>query len=168
MILCSWIRRNWALKCLRRDRRYDSRGGGILVFAKNNYKIISTHRSLDYEILSLTINLNNTNTNFICTYRSSSLKKVVYLDNLESFINQNINRAEPIFIIGDLNLQLGNDSKLISKSGKFLSVFNSNNNFINMVKEPNRVVDYRYHTRALLFWQTMNFWKPTRAIILLT
>lgn len=68
------------------------------------------------------------------SYRAPNIKEQFFLDNLEEFIDS-LNLNEPLFIIGDLNMDLNLDNKYRnSKINEFLS----NNELINFIKKPTR------------------------------
>lgn len=107
---------------LRRDRNGNTLGGGIMVFIKKSYSIISSAKSDDFESLLFVLKLHDTSFTFIYTYRSPKVNQQDYLEHLDKFINFNCNLNDPFYIIGDLNmdLSLNADGKLENYNGKYL------------------------------------------------
>ena len=120
---------------IRRDR--NNNGGGILVFIRKEYKLVRTLTSSDYELLSFQLTINDTNINFIISYKPPNINDLLFIDFIESFL-LNFDLNEPIFIFGDLNLDL------LSNKGDTLRSFMNDYNFSNSVSEPTRIAFFKH------------------------
>lgn len=116
----------------RRDR--DGLGGGILVFVKNGVTIkkYSTESGV-IENIYIQLKIQNKLVNFISCYKPPDYPDSEFLDELEDLLFS-IDPSEPLFIIGDLNMDL-----LSSQNGEELSKFLLNNSMVNYVKTPTRI-----------------------------
>ena len=121
--------------CYRRDSDYisatelDRHGGGIVIYIRKEY--VQEYVSDSFECMHLNLTLKDTTYNFFSYYKSPSihnLKFIEYLDNILAGINLN----DPLFIIGDLNMDL-------LSSANLLKDFIADNNFKNFITEPTRV-----------------------------
>ena len=92
---------------LRRDR--NGNGGGVMVLEE--YKIINSENSLEFESILLKLNVGGLNFNFLACYKSPSDDEEQFIDHLETAIFA-LDPSEPLFIIGDLNMNL------LNKDGK--------------------------------------------------
>jgi transcription elongation factor Elf1 len=117
---------------IRRDRtRY---GGGVMVLYKKSINLISSY-CLDYlEIIHLKLNLNSIETNFLCCYNPNYNQRIEFISRLETYLF-GIDLSSPIFIIGDLNIDLQSNSKTSE-----INVFSKILGFHNEVKQPTRSV----------------------------
>jgi len=117
-------------KLVRRDRNLNC-GGGILVYIKKAIVVSAIDIGHPFEIVSFKLKCNKKIQNFICTYKSPSVRNIDYIDYLDTFIDK-IDPHSNIFIIGDLNMNWS-DSK-----GCQLRSFCDNKNFRNFVCMPTR------------------------------
>jgi hypothetical protein len=128
---------------IRRDRDDSTRGGGILVFVKKSYVIKSIVKSSNFELLSFNLQVRNSYFQFVCAYRSPKVSQVEFLSYLETHLALNMNMSQPIFIIGDLNMNLlASDDGLISVNGKLLKEFIDNYSFKCHINKPTRTASY--------------------------
>jgi len=116
-------------------RRLDrnSNGGGVLVFIRNEYKLLKFECSSEFEIMFFQIKIQNQIINFISTYKPPSTINQNYLDHLEDFLFKHTDKDDPLFIIGDLNMDL------VSDKGDELRDFLTTNDLKNYVVEHTRV-----------------------------
>jgi hypothetical protein len=91
---------------LRRDR--NKHGGGLLVFVRKEYKLTELERRLDFETICFKITIKDQNYNFIASYKPPKDDNSSFLEHLDSQLC-NIDPCEPIFIAGDLNMNLLNE-----------------------------------------------------------
>lgn len=133
---------NLSYSCLRRDRKGKG-GGGLLVFVKKQYNIVKTSDSYKGEVISFQIKINNNHYNFISCYKSPSIDDQEFIDELGNILFE-FDPAEPLFIIGDLNMDLA------SSKGDVLKSFLANFNLRNFVFEYTRVCKkfYRKNNKA--------------------
>ena len=119
-------------KILRLDRD-ENCGGGILVFYKKELNI-SEVKNTDTKIENIyfQLKINSQTLNFISAYKSPSINNLDFLEKLENFIF-NIDSREPLFIIGDLNMDLK------SSTGDNLKEFLLNNEYKNFVTDYTRI-----------------------------
>lgn len=117
--------------CLRRDRKGKG-GGGLLVFIMKKYNIIKSSDSYKGEVISFQLKINNKNYNFISCYKSPKSNDDEFIDELGNILFE-FDPAEPMFIIGDLNMDQACNKGDVLKS--FLDSFN----FKNFVFEFTRV-----------------------------
>lgn len=116
---------------LRLDRP-DSGGGGIMIYIKKAYKNLKVDY-MDFETIHVKTLINGVCVNFIASYKSPSYDNLTYLSKLENLLLV-IDREEPIFIIGDLNMDLMNVEK-----GTDLRNFMINNDCKNLVNGYTRI-----------------------------
>jgi hypothetical protein len=104
---------------MRRDRnRY---GGGVLVYVKKTYKLVSEQYSPDFELIVLKLKIKNAKHNFISAYKppKDDIDTFVsYLENVVSTIDSN----ETITILGDFNINMLNEYVSVKLNG-FMSSF---------------------------------------------
>jgi len=125
---------------IRLDR--NKQGGGILVFIKNEYKILKQIKLDKIEAIYFQLQINGVLNNFISCYKSPSLRDTVFLNELEDFIftlDLDIN----LVIIGDLNMDLLE----INQQNTNLIDFLLNNNLNQAVKKPTRICA-KYYERT--------------------
>lgn len=97
-------------RIIRRDRGGSTRGGSLLVFIKKASELLFSFNSADFEFIYFELKVNGSLYAFISAYKSPSLKDELFLNALQDFlITRDINL--PLFIIGDLNMDLANDYK---------------------------------------------------------
>ncbi len=114
---------------LRRDRH--KHGGGLLVFVRKGYAVKEVEKSLDFESIAFSLTIENQSYNFISSYKPPSDSKEDFICHLESLMF-NFNPSEPLFIIGDLNMNL------LNSDGDDLKDFMVNNELKNSVRSPTR------------------------------
>jgi hypothetical protein len=73
--------------------------------------------------------------NFIYCYRAPNTNEQNYLDKLDDFIHT-LNLDEPLFILGDLNMDVNSNSNIIE--------FIKNNDVVNFIQKPTRVCSKFY------------------------
>ena len=122
----------------RRDRKFlndaelGRHGGGLLIFIRKFY-IHSIEICDKFEAMHLSVTHNNTTAHFIVCYKSPSLvSNNVFLEFLDLKVSD-INPDDPLFIIGDLNMDLN------SFHGNLLQDFMADFVLTNFVKESTRV-----------------------------
>ena len=122
--------------CYRRDRDFTSHcdksgGGGTLLYIRKEY----THTvkiSETFEVMHLTLILKNYRYNFINCYKPPDTDNTDFLNHIDNIVNS-IDLNDPIFIVGDLNMDL------LSPHGNSLSDFIKNHILKNYISEPTRV-----------------------------
>ena len=114
---------------LRRDR--NRHGGGIIVFIRREYYFTREPDFDNIEAIHFKLKINDFRYNFIATYKPPVFNNNCFLDEIETRISS-IAQNLPIFIIGDLNMDLN------SSKGDELTSFMKNNNFFNFVKNSTR------------------------------
>lgn len=97
-------------RSLRRDRGNGSSGGGIMVFIKKSIELVFSFNSLDFEFIYFELKINNKLYAFISAYKSPKIKHDEYLDALYDFLLTR-DLSLPLFIIGDLNMDLLTETK---------------------------------------------------------
>jgi hypothetical protein len=122
-------------KPLRRDR--GKLGGGLLVYVRLGYKIEEIEKSLDYESIVFSIEIESLKYNFIATYKPPCDSNEDYISHLESLL-VSIDPMQPLFIIGDLNMNL------LTSAGDELKDFMINNDLKNAVRTPTRIATSFY------------------------
>ena len=141
---------------LRRDRGGDSGGGGILVFIKKIYETVFSYQSLCYEFIYFELKINNTKYAFVSAYKTpTNVKGCDFLLALQEFLFTGDLNSTPIFIIGDLNMDLFDASK-----SKRLNEFMSFMHYKNYVNEPTR--------EATCFFQDTQSFKNTKTLTTFT
>jgi hypothetical protein len=133
---------------IRRDRYFNEdligkKGGGIVIFIKKHYKI-KFIKSLDMEFINLNLTIGALSFNFISAYKSPKTNNFQFLDALEKYM-LSIDLNQPLFIIGDLNLDLLKDKNgcYSNKNGELLQQFIDNYNLINFINSPTRSATYK-------------------------
>ena len=106
---------------LRLDR--NRHGGGIIIFLRSEYEYITSPLT-DIEAIYFRIKFKNLFYNFICTYKPPLTKDKLYLDNLSHFIDT-LDSSLPLFIIGDLNMDLKTNKGFALRN--FMLEFSLNN-----------------------------------------
>ena len=96
--------KNKDYKIIRRDRCFDeslpkSGGGGLILFIKKQYKIISTFLASKYEMICLKIEVNHVQMNIISVYKSPKTNQVEFVNFLENYLIS-IDLTFPLVIIG--------------------------------------------------------------------
>ncbi len=124
-------------KCYRRDRDYlihtntDKRGGGIVIYIRKEY-VHSVQKADSFEVMHLNLILKDTSFNFVACYKSPSTHNQAFIDYLDNVL-LGINLSDPLFIIGDLIMDL------LSPNSNPLKEFIELNKFKNFINEPTRV-----------------------------
>ncbi|CAF0989180.1 unnamed protein product [Brachionus calyciflorus] len=107
-------------------------GGGLMVFIKNGIVCTKTLLLDETELIYFQIKIKSLKYNFVYCYRAPNIKEQFFLDKLDDFIHS-LNLDEPLFIIGDLNMDL-------STSGNSnINDFIKNNDLINFIQKPTRI-----------------------------
>ena len=88
---------------IRRDRVAGS--GGLIIFLKKDYKIISTTIYSDYEVISFTVKIKHRLVNFIVGYNPHFEYAETFNAHLEMVLAR-VKHNHPTYIIGDLNQDL--------------------------------------------------------------
>ena len=133
---------------LRLDR--NRHGGGLLVFIKKDYDFIQGVHCKGIESVHFQLKISNDFYNFVCCYKPPSQNNLQFLDFL-SEIKSTMNKNIPLFIIGDLNMDL-NTSK-----GMDLVNFMDIHNLKNFVTE---------FTRSVITWNSKkNAYRSSNSII---
>ena len=134
---------------IRRDRDFnestkDSKGGGIIIFVKKQYKI-KFIKSPDMEFIYINIKIKNEELNFISAYKPPKTNNFQFLSTIENFFLSQINLKHPLFIIGDLNLDLLKDEgdNYVTDKGLQLHQLLVNYNLKNYITDPTRIAYYR-------------------------
>ena len=71
--------------------------------------------------------------NFVCTYKPPNDNDIDYIDQLDNHL-QSFNLSDPLFIIGDLNMDLANNDNNNSDFADFLSTNNLKNHINNFTR----------------------------------
>ncbi|CAF1108395.1 unnamed protein product [Brachionus calyciflorus] len=111
-------------------------GGGIIVFIKNSLVVTKSILHEKMELIYFQIKIRDQLLNFIYSYRPPSLKEIPFLDKLEEFM-QSLNLNQPLFLIGDFNIDHSVGENNIHK-------FIDNNELINFVTKPTRIISKFY------------------------
>ena len=127
-------------KIIRHDR--NKAGGGIIVFIRQEYKVIKTVLLNNIEAIYYQLLINSTTVNFISCYKAPVINDISFLDSLEDFI-YTLNLDDDLVIIGDLNMNLLEERNLNSNLIEFLF----NNNLKQLVTEPTRICS-KYYERS--------------------
>ena len=90
---------------IRRDRVAGN--GGLIIFIKKDYKIISTTIYSDYEVISFTVKIKHRLVNFIVGYNPYFEYTETFNAHLEMVLSR-IKLNHPTYLIGDLNQDLLN------------------------------------------------------------
>ena len=128
-------------KKIRLDR--NRHGGGLIIFVKNSLSISRSLLLEKSELIYLQIKIKTVKYNFIHCYRSPVLNENIFLERLEDFIH-NLNLDEPLFIIGDLNMDLLSDAQKSFKS------FIDNNDLINFITSPTRIATRHVNNNQII------------------
>ena len=115
---------------IRLDRNRN--GGGVAIFIKKDYKFKSNVISDQIECLHLELKINNINCNFLAIYKPPSMNVKHFVDELDNILFQ-INTSLPLFVIGDLNIDLK------SAKGQDFIRYMQNYDLHNHVKEYTRM-----------------------------
>ena len=130
----------------RRDRDYSDsiglgkKGGGLIVYTKK-YLNCSISISNNFEAIHVKLLTSKKNVNFLACYKSPSIHNTDCIHFLDSYISS-IDPAEPLFIVGDLNMNTN------SQNGNELVSFIKDNNLDNIVIQPTRVRTCFYKNRS--------------------
>ena len=121
-------------------------GGGIFVYIKNYIKIVKQKISdSNFELIYLQLETNKKSVpiNFVCCYKPPDYHDETFLNTLDDFLFS-INLELPLFIVGDLNMNL------LSESNRKLKEFIINNGLVNYVRESTRTVTKFYQNQGQL------------------
>jgi hypothetical protein len=129
--------------CYRLDM-CDGKGHGILLFILNAYKPSKPIIYTDFETLYFQLRIGNQVANFITAYKSPSSNNIEFLNKLEDFLFLNTDNSEPLFIFGDLNMDLK------SEKGDDLKDFLINNDYKNFIDDYTRIATYECSTSGEL------------------
>lgn len=111
-------------------------GGGTIVFVNKKHvisNILTKSTICDIEFVSFKVKSSSGLVNFICSYKPPSDNNLIYIDHLDNLL-QSLDPNLPIFIIGDLNMNLDSSNSNID-----LTEFLASNQLTNFVNEPTRV-----------------------------
>lgn len=99
-------------------------GGGVAVFARSHIKCckLSTRAFGSFEHLTIQINLNNHNYNFVILYRPPNSSSAGFLDDFASFLETLYALPSNFIICGDFNIQIDSAN---SFSRQFLDLLDS-------------------------------------------
>lgn len=118
-------------------------GGGIFIYVKNNINIINYKISdTDFEFIYILFQTNKKSLpiNFVCCYKPPDYHEEKFLENMDNFLFT-LNLDLPLFIVGDLNMDLLNDAN------KNLKDFIIGNGLVNFVKETTRTFTKFYQNK---------------------
>jgi exonuclease III len=115
---------------LRSDREEDS-GGGILIFVRNEYVITKSIISSTIEAIFFQISIKKLKFNFVSCYNPPNKQKEEFITELEDFMFR-FNLDEPLFLIGDFNIDLLTENHIFSS-------FLKNYDLKNFVEGPTRI-----------------------------
>lgn len=104
--------------------RLEGKGGGIICFAKEKYTcFVQRSKLAECESLILDCNINNVGTvKLICVYRTPNMSKRKFLDNLETFFEQNRNGIK--IYLGDINIDILKTGKIVDDYLDLMAKFN--------------------------------------------
>lgn len=139
----------------RRDRHLG--GGGLLIYVKDNHKVVYEHKDEDFETICLGILIGNRRSNYIITYNPHFADRDKHLPHLEKMINK-FNGASKTLIIGDLNQDL-----LTNKGDKLKTTMNSYN-FANIVDKPTHLQGQNETLLDCVFTNDINLIGKTEVI----
>ena len=133
---------------IRRDRDFNddligNKGGGIIIFVKKHYKV-KFIKAPDMEFIYMNVMVGKQQLNFISAYKPPKTNNFQFLTNLENFfIGQNL--SLPLFIVGDLNLDLLKTEKneYVNDRGLQQQQLLSNYNLKNYVQGITRIGHYK-------------------------
>lgn len=131
-------------KMFRYDRPLDeptiTPGGGIIVYVKNSINVL-THKisKTKFELIYLKLKISRKHDpiNVLFSYRPPNYCEGSYIDQLDEQIFT-LNSDFPLFIVGDLNMDLGENVN------KNLKDFMTSNGLVNFVMSPTRTIKNFY------------------------
>jgi len=133
-----------AYRSIRRDRHSIHSSGGIIVFIRKEYTItnIQTYNEdLDFEFIRFDIKFRKKILHFITCYKPPSYNEKIFISQIENVLFT-IDSNEPIFLLGDLNMDL------INNNNENLIEFISHYELKNYVTKPTRtLLKYYQHTK---------------------
>ena len=133
---------------IRLDR--NGHGGGILVFIKNCYLILEQRCYNNFEIVAYKLKIKNQICNFLSVYKPPNVNNNLFIETLQDIIN-NYDNKQPIFIIGDPNMDLK------SSKGDDLKQFIESNDYNNFFSGYTRI--------ATKFYNKKNQYKTSKTLI---
>ncbi|CAF1132148.1 unnamed protein product [Brachionus calyciflorus] len=132
---------------LRLDR--NSKGGGLLVFIKNGLMLTKSKFFSNIELIYFQLKISSQVYNFIYCYRQPILNEIVYLYRLESILHS-LNLNDPLFIVGDLNMNI------LNNENSNLNSFLANNELMNFIDSPTRTSSkYCSYSKKVINCQTL-------------
>jgi hypothetical protein len=113
----------------------DSRGGGVMVFIKRNNIASVVKHNHPFEFISFKLKVKSQTRpfGFICAYKPPSVTAPAFLSYLDTVVGE-FDPGDDIFIAGDLNMNLNDDSS----DGDPLREFCAEHKFSNFVQSPTR------------------------------
>ncbi len=129
----------------RRDRHHG--GGGLLIYVKKCFNILSSVNDADFETITLALRIKNNITNFIFSYNPHFEHSNEFLSHIEERI-KSLPPCRPIFIIGDFNQDL-----LSSRSDNLKSLM-LDYNFSTLIDSPTHFMGDSASSIDVLFFNT--------------
>ncbi len=128
---------------LRRDRTRN--GGGILIFIRSEYKLNNVNIHLNIECIYFSIKYNKSILNFISCYKPPNENDQSFIDKIEEIFFK-CDLSNPIFIIGDINMDILNGKNNI------ILKFIKDNNLKNEITQPTHsILRYNNETKQSTF-----------------
>lgn len=114
--------------------RKSGKGGGILIFIKNKYKIKKeTSLTIHFESCMCQINVSpKLNLTLLAMYRPPNSNTELFMQELQRIVE--VNQREFFIIVGDMNINISESNRI---SEKYLSIL-YNNGFISKINCPTR------------------------------
>lgn len=132
--------------------RTKNKGGGIIIFVKNNsiVHLENTYISNYMELIHISVKIgNNSFINIISFYRCPNLNIKHFTEEISDFLNNIAFNALPLILLGDINYDFLNLSK---SSDPILHTFNSYS-IKNLIKIPTRIT---HNTSSCIDWILSN------------
>ena len=107
-------------------------GDGIALFIKKEYKFSYSLNFEHLECIHLQLKIHNSDCNFLIIYKPPKMNEKLFINELDEILCQ-LDRSLPLFIIGDLNIDLK------SSKGQKLLQFMKSNDLSNFVDDYTRV-----------------------------
>ena len=133
---------NHQYKMFRRDR--GRAGGGLLVFVRKTLCVTFMFSSLEHEFMYFELTTLKNKLALICAYKSPSVADCSFLDALQDYMFTR-NLELPLFVIGDLNMDLLSTQKC-SKLLEFMQFLNLKN----YVDVPTRIASRNMKASGLI------------------
>lgn len=118
----------------------DKPGGGIFIYVKNNINIINykiSNTNLEFIYLLFQTTNKSHSINFVCCSKPPDYHEESFLENMDNFLFT-MNLDLPLFIVGDLNMNM------LNESNKNLKDFLVGNGLVNFVRKTTRTVTKFY------------------------